>query len=73
MSTVHVLVVISMGRLGGFLTGLAGFFADPNPPIFVSDLQDVNNFCFSKFYCLLLFECILRHFSKMKSHKVTKQ
>ncbi len=29
---------------------------DPDPAIFVSDLQDVNNKLFSKFLCLLLFE-----------------
>ncbi len=52
--------------------------ADPDPVIFVSDLQDVNRklFIFSKFFLLtvLLMKVHLHHFSKIKSHKeVTKQ
>ncbi len=49
---------------------------DPDPALFVSDLQDINKFFFSsKFFCLLLFEGAvhLYHFSKIKtsyrSHK----
>jgi hypothetical protein len=41
---------------------------DPDPAIFISDLQDVNK----KFFCLILFEVHLLY--KIKSHKeVTKQ
>ncbi len=50
--------------------------ADPDPAIFVNDLQDVNKklLFFSKYFCLLLFESTFHHFSKTKSHKeVTKQ
>jgi hypothetical protein len=46
---------------------------DPDPAIFVIDLQDANQ---KLFFCLLLFEGILylHHFSKIKRHKeVTKQ
>jgi hypothetical protein len=49
--------------------------ADPDPAIFLSDLQEVkkNYFCF---FCLLLFEGTFTsfYFSKIKSHKeVTTQ
>jgi hypothetical protein len=45
--------------------------ADPDPAIFVSDLQDINK---KIFFCFLLFEGTLHHFSKIKSNKeVTKQ
>jgi hypothetical protein len=49
--------------------------ADPDPAIFVSDLQDVNkNYLFSNFFRLLLFEGTFTPFSKIKSQKeVTKQ
>jgi hypothetical protein len=45
---------------------------DPDPAIFISNLQDGNKkLFFTKFFCLLLFEATL---SKNKSHKeVTKQ
>jgi hypothetical protein len=41
--------------------------ADPDPAIFVSNLQDVNK---KFFFCLLLFEGMvqLHNFSKIKSH-----
>jgi hypothetical protein len=43
--------------------------ADPDPAIFVSDLQDVKKFF--AYYCLKVH---LHHFSKIKVHKeVTKQ
>ncbi len=48
---------------------------DPDPVIFVSDLQYVNNHFFSRFFCLLIIEGTvhLHNFSKIKSHKeVTK-
>jgi hypothetical protein len=47
--------------------------ADPDPAIFVSDLQDINKI-FHCVFCLLLFEGTFTHFSKLKSQKeVTKQ
>jgi hypothetical protein len=50
--------------------------ADPDPVIFVSDLQDINTKNFSKFFAYF-FEGTgtLNHFSNRKSHneKVTKQ
>ncbi len=51
-----------------------GSDADPDPAIFVSDLQDVNkNYFFKSLYSHFLKEH-LHHFSKMKSHtEVTKQ
>jgi hypothetical protein len=49
--------------------------ADPDPGIFVIDLQDANKKIVKKqFFCLLLFEGHLHHFSKIKRPKdVTKQ
>jgi hypothetical protein len=51
--------------------------ADPDPAIFVIDLQEtIKKQIFYKIFCLLLFEGTvhLHHFSKMKSPKeVTKQ
>jgi hypothetical protein len=42
---------------------------DPDPAIFLINLQDAN-----KFFCFLLFEGALTSFSKIKSQKeVTKQ
>jgi hypothetical protein len=47
--------------------------ADPDPAIFVNDLQDKKK-KFLKFCCLLLFKGVLTSFFKDKSHKeVTKQ
>jgi hypothetical protein len=48
---------------------------DLDPAIFVIDLQKANKkLFFLKFFCLLLFEGVLHHFSKIKSPKeVTKQ
>jgi hypothetical protein len=50
---------------------------DPDPAIFVINLQDANKKIFKKkFFCLFLFEGTvhLHHFSKIKSQKeVTKQ
>jgi hypothetical protein len=44
--------------------------ADPDPAIFVSDLQDINK----KFFAYYFLKVHLNHFSKIKSHKeVTKQ
>jgi hypothetical protein len=45
--------------------------ADPDPALFVSVLQDVNN---KQFFCLLFLKVpYLYHFSKVKSHEeVTK-
>jgi hypothetical protein len=49
---------------------------DPDPAIFVIDLQDASKkliFLYN-FFCLLLFEGAFTLFSKEKSHKeVTKQ
>jgi hypothetical protein len=43
---------------------------DPDPAIFVLDLQDVNKkqffLCFSAYY---FFKVSLHHFSKIKSHE----
>ncbi len=41
---------------------------DPDPPIFVTDLQDANKklFFFSKFFCLLLSDCTFASFFKGK-------
>jgi hypothetical protein len=48
--------------------------ADPDPAIFVGDLQGGNKKFFSQFFCLLLFEGTITSFFKDKSHKeVTKQ
>jgi hypothetical protein len=50
--------------------------SDPEPAIFVTDLQDANKkiIFIKKFACLLLFEGTLHHFTKIKSPKeVTKQ
>ena len=45
---------------------------DPDPAIFVSDLQDVNKKLF--FFCLFPIKVHLHNFSKIKSLKeVTKQ
>jgi hypothetical protein len=49
--------------------------ADPDPAIFLIDLQDANKIliCLFKFFCLLLFEGAFTSFSKIKSQKaVTK-
>jgi hypothetical protein len=45
--------------------------ADPDPAIFVINLQDANKkIIFSKrFFCLLLFEGTVTSFSKIKSQK----
>jgi hypothetical protein len=48
--------------------------ADPDPAIFISDLQDVKK-KFPKFFCLLLFEGTrvpFHNFLKIKSNKETK-
>ncbi len=46
--------------------------SDPDPAIFVSDLQDVNKN--SQFFSYCFLKVHLHHFSKIKSHrKVTKQ
>jgi hypothetical protein len=48
--------------------------ADPDPAVFVSDLQDVNKKKLFQVFCLLLFEASFTSFFKEKSHKeVTKQ
>jgi hypothetical protein len=50
--------------------------ADPDPAVFLIDLQDANKklICLFKSFCLLLFEGIFTSFSKIKSQKeVTKQ
>jgi hypothetical protein len=51
------------------------FGVDPDPAIFVIDLQDTNkNYFKKKFFCLLLSEGKFTSFSKIKSQKeVTKQ
>jgi hypothetical protein len=41
--------------------------ADPDPSIFIIDLQDAKKKI--KFSCILLFDCTLYHFSKIKSQK----
>jgi hypothetical protein len=47
---------------------------DPDPAIFVIDLQDYQKTFFSAFFCLFLFEGTFTSFSKIKSQKeVTKQ
>jgi hypothetical protein len=48
---------------------------DPDPAIYVTDLQDAKKKKnFTKFFCLLLFENAFTSFSKIKSQKeVTKQ
>jgi hypothetical protein len=48
---------------------------DPDPAIFIIDLQDANkNELKKKFFCLLLFEGTFTSFSKIKSPKeLTKQ
>jgi hypothetical protein len=48
---------------------------DPDPFIFVIDLQNANKkLFFSKFFCLLLFEGTLTTYSREKSHEeVTKE
>ncbi len=40
--------------------------SDPDPAIFVSDLQDSNKKIFSTFFCLLLFEAIFSSFFEYK-------
>ncbi len=50
--------------------------ADPDPAIFIIDLQEANKklIFLKKFFCTLLFKGIFHHFSKIKSQKeVTKQ
>jgi hypothetical protein len=48
--------------------------ADPDPAIFVSDLQDDNNKKFLRFFAYYSLKVHLHHFSNIKSHKeVTKQ
>ncbi len=44
-------------RLGLLLSGLAGLGTDPDPALFVSDLQDANKkyFIFPKFFLLITF------------------
>jgi hypothetical protein len=48
---------------------------DPDPALFVSELQDANKKYFSSFFGLLLFEgTLFTPFFRIKSHKeVTKQ
>ncbi len=47
---------------------------DPDPAIFVIDLQDANkNLILKKFFCLLLFECTLTSFFIKSQKEVTKQ
>ncbi len=54
-------------------------YPDPDPAIFVIDLQDANKklICFFLSFCILFFEGTygtFKSFSKIKSHKeVTKQ
>jgi hypothetical protein len=44
--------------------------ADPDPAIFVIDLQDANKkICLNKFFCLLLFEGTFTSFFKDKKSK----
>jgi len=46
---------------------------DPDPAIFISELQDVKKLFFIKFFAYYFLKVHLHHFSK-KSHKeVTKQ
>jgi hypothetical protein len=50
--------------------------ADPDPSIFIIDLQDANKkiILLTKFFCILLFEGTFTSFFKGKSQKeVTKQ
>jgi hypothetical protein len=44
---------------------------DPDPPIFVIDLQEANKkqICLKKFFCLLLFEGTFTSFFKDKKSK----
>jgi hypothetical protein len=46
---------------------------DPDPSIFIIDLQDGNKKrnSFNKFFGLVLFEGTLHHFSKIKSKKIS--
>jgi hypothetical protein len=48
---------------------------DPDPSIFIIDLQDAKKTNLKKkFFCIILFEGTLHHFSTVKSQKeVTKQ
>jgi hypothetical protein len=45
--------------------------ADPDPVIFVSDLQDFNKklFIFLSFFAYFFLKVLLHQFSKIKSHK----
>jgi hypothetical protein len=48
--------------------------ADPEPAIFVTDLQDANKkLIFLKVFCLLLFKGTFTSFSKIKSQKKVKK
>jgi hypothetical protein len=42
---------------------------DPDPSIFVINLEDANKKLFFKFFCLLLFECTFTLFFKDKKSK----
>jgi hypothetical protein len=50
--------------------------ADPDPAIFLIDLQDANKILmclFKRFFCLLLFEGAFTSFSKISQKAFTKQ
>ncbi len=49
--------------------------SDPDPAVFVIDLQDVKKTSFFKIFCLLLFEFTFTSydFSKIKSHKEVRK
>jgi hypothetical protein len=48
--------------------------SDPDPGLFVSDLQDtIKNLFFLKCFWLLLFEGTFNHSSQIKSHKGKKK
>jgi hypothetical protein len=62
-------------RIRGSIPLTNGSGSDPDPDIFVSDLQVVNKkLVFSKSFAYYFFKVQLHHFSKIKTHKeVTKQ
>jgi hypothetical protein len=43
--------------------------ADQDPSIFIIDIQDANKKLLKKIFCILLFEVLFYHFSKVISQK----
>ncbi len=70
---IHEILLRIRIRGSKILTNGSGL--DTDPAIFVSDLQDINNKKYLRFFAYYFFKVHLPHFSKIKIHsnEVTKQ